>query len=433
MEENEKNLAVDEKRIEDIIEEINIAILNDKDHIAIDDGRSVISINISRHLDKKDKYDVEFGGKKIATVKKGEKIPSDSLKKEIQRYQSSFSFDKANNGLGRNTTEKERANPESLKLEAELKQAMKEGRVTKLRGGREITAAGEDISLMMKRMFGERAHEIYRVRDKSDSHKFKYIGKSNSGEYFEPKGSRANEGSNSRQKCWVQNSNGVFEKKTVDDMKVYGKYVMATDIADSVVTDNTRTLVGQRTPRGEYILMPALDHRIADTSSNGNVKDNLARGNSIWEIDDVILAAELGNTIRGTKKDGKLSADEVEFIRKLKKEGLADEKVKRIVNAVLIVGELKDQGLNDTSIKAILDTVDSTAKQIDELKKEDFSDKEIERVMKLVHEDKTDFKDAKREVSKDRKGEAKEESRQGKREEGGRGPWDGSPNRRNRW
>lgn len=432
MEENEKNLAIDEKRIEEIIEEINVAILNDKNHIAIDDGKSVIDINMLRHPGKKDEYDVEFGGKKIATVKKGEKVPSDSLKREIQRYQSSFNFNKANNELERNTTEKERSNPESLKLEAELKLAIKEGRATKLREGREITAAGEDISLMMKRMFGERAHETYRVKDKNDSHKFKYIGKSNSGEYFEPKGSRANEGTNSRQMCWIQNKDGSFERKAVDDMKVFGKYVIATDIADNVMSDDTRTLIGQRTPRGEYILMPALDYRIGDTSSNSNVKDSLARGNSIWEIDDVILAAKLGDTIRGTKKDGKLSADEVEFIRKLKKEGLADERVEKVVNAVLIVGELKDQGLNDASIKAILDTVDSTAKQIDELKKEDFSDKEIRQVMKLVHEDNTNFKDAKREVSENREGDIKE-TRQDKREEGGRGPWDGSPNRRNRW
>lgn len=430
MEENERNLAVDEKRVEDIIEEINIAILNDKDYIEIDDGRSVISINISKNSEKEDEHDIEFGGKKIATVKKGEKVPSDILKREIQRYQSSFSFDKVNNGLGRNATEKERDNPESLKLEIELNQAIKEGRATKLREGREITAAGEDVSLMLKRMTGERGHEIYRVRDKNDSHKFKYIAKDNSGEYFEPRGSRASEGTNPRQMCWIQNTNGTFERKPVDDMKVFGKYVIATDI--NVTTDSTRTLVGQRTPKGEYILMPALDHRVANTSSNINIKDNLSRGNSIWEIEDVIEAANLGEKIREIKKDGKLSADEVEFINKLKKEGLKNEKIIKILDIAEVADELREQGLNDASIKAILDTVDSTAEQIDELKKENFSDKEISQVMKLVHEDRVKFKDAKRKVSEDRR-DIRDEKSQNKREEGGRGPWDGSPNRRNRW
>lgn len=431
MEENEKNLAVDEKRIEDIAEKISIAILNGKRSVTIEDGKSIIPINILESLEEKDGYDIELGGKKIATVKKGEKVPSDTVKSELAKYKNRFDFSRMDENLGRTPTESERSNRQSLELENELKLAIKEGRAEKLRDGREITAAGEDLSLMMKRMFGERAHNAYRVRDKNDPHKFKYIGVDNNGKYFEPKGSRANEGSNSRQMCWIQNKDGSFERKTVDDMKVFGKYVIATDIADSAATDDTRTLVGQRTPRGEYILMPALDYRIGDTSGNSNVKDNLSRGNSIWEIDDVILAANLGNTIRGTKKDGKLSAEEVEFIRKLKKEGVADEKIRRIVDAVLIVGELKDQGLKDASIKAILDTVESTAEQIDELKKEDFSDKEIRQVMKLVHEG-AKFKEAKTEVSKDRKGKP-EESSKNKRAEGGMGPWDGSPNKRNRW
>ena len=375
MEENsskgEKNLALDKKREKQIEEDINIAILNGKDHIAIEDGKSVINIEIKESSKGDNNYDIEFGERKIATVRKGEKVPSEKIRREIERYQNRFNFDKVNKELNRQPTEKERSNPESLKIEAELKQAIKEGRAEKLRVGREITTAGEDLSLMLNRMFGERAHQAYRVRDKKDSHKFKYIGVGNDGNYFEPKGSRTNEGTNPKQKCWVQNTNGTFERKAVDDMKVFGKYVIATDISDNPATDDTKTLIGQRTPRGEYILMPALDYRIADTSKNSFIKDNLARGNSVWDIEDIALAAELGDTIRGTKKDGKLSAEEVEFIMKLKKEGVADEKVRRIVDALLIVGELKDQGLNDLSIKAILDTVDSTAKQIDELKKEE--------------------------------------------------------------
>lgn len=392
MEENERDLAAFEKEIQKISEKINTAVLNGKDYITVEDGKSIIRVEIKKSLEEKNSYDIKFGGKKIATVKKGEKVPSDKVKSEIVRYQNRFNISK----LGRNPTEKEKSNPKSLSLEEELKQAIAEGRVEKLRFGREITSAGEDLSIIMKRMFGERAHEAYRVKDKGDSHKFKYIGIGNDGKYFEPSGSRANEGTNAKQQCWIQNNNGSFEKKTVDDMMVFGKYVMATDI--NVTTDSTRTLIGQRTPRGEYILMPVLDNRISNASSNSYIKDNLARGNSIWEIDDIILAAELGEKIRGTKRDGKLSANEVEFIRKLKKEGVTDEKVRNIVDAILIIGDLKEQELNDVSIKELLNSLELTTKELEELKREDFSDKEIKEVMDLVHNGKKDFDSAKKEV-----------------------------------
>lgn len=413
---NEKDLAIEEKRIEDIVEKINIAMLNGKEEVVLEDGSSYVKINILESTEK-GTYDIEFGGKKIATVKKGEKVSSDKIKSEMLKYRKSFALNDIDSKIGRTTTAQEKSDSQSLKLEAALVKAKKEGRADKLRVGREITAAGEDLSLLMKRMFGRGAHEIYRVRDENDSHKFTYICKGNDGKYFEPKGSRSNEGTNARQMCWIQNTDGSFEKKTVDDMKVFGKYVIATDI--NTVTDSTRTLVGQRTPRGEYILMSALDHRIADTSSNANVKDNLARGNSIWEIEDVILAAELGRTIREIRQDGKLSADEVEIIKKLKKEGIADEKVRRIIMSMSADGELNDKGLNDASIKAILDTVESTAEQIEELKKEDFSDNEIKDVMELVHREKVDFEDAKEKISKERD-EYEDQKVRGIRDEG---PW----------
>ena len=420
-----KDLALDEKKADEIAKKIEEAILNDKKEIIIGDGISIIPVRILNNQEDNEKYDIEFGGTKIATVKKGEKIPSDAIKKQMERYADSFNFD----NVGRTPTENEKADSESLKLEAELNKAIAEGRAEELRMGREITAAGEDLSIMLKRMFGDRVEKGYRVREKNDSHKFKYIALGNDGKYFEPRGSRANEGTNSRQMCWVLNRDGSFVRKAVDDMKVFGKYAIATDIADNVLSDDTKTLVGQRTPRGEYILIPALDYRIGDTSSNSFIKDTLSRGNSIWEIDEVILAANLGQTIRGTKKDGRLSAEEVEFILKLKREGVADDKVKKIVDALLIVGELKDQGLKDTSIKAILDTVNSTAEQLDELQKANFSKEEIGEVMKLVHQGEMKFNDAKRMIERNREDKTRKrgEKTRGERPEGHErpeGPWD---------
>lgn len=143
MEENssksEKNLALDKKRAEEIREEINIAILNGKETVVIGDGKSFININIKKSSKKQESYDVRFGGKKIATVKKGEKIPSDKIIEAISRYQERFDFDKMNKELGRTPTEAERAEQKSLELEKELNQAKKQGHAQKLRDGREMT------------------------------------------------------------------------------------------------------------------------------------------------------------------------------------------------------------------------------------------------------------------------------------------------------
>ena len=423
MEENEsrtgKDLALDEKITNEIIEEINVALLNDKNSVILSDGRSFIKIGLMHDEGKNQKgdYKIQVGGKTIATVKNGKPIPSEAIRKALEQYQNRFEFDKYTT-LGRIPTEQEKSNPKSIKLEQELNVAKKEGRDMPLRSGREVTTAGEDLSLLMHKMFGERAHEVTRVRDKKDSHQFKYIAKNTSGKYFEPAGSRRNEGTNSTQPCWILNKDGTLEKKPVDDMKVFGKYVLATDIAENPATDDTRTLVGQRTPRGEYVLIPALDYINADTSDNTKIKEGLSRGESVWDIEDVVLAAELGNTIRGTKLDGKLSVEEVEFIKKLKKEGLADERVRRIVNAVLIVGQLKDSDLDDISITAILNKTDTIAKQIEEMKKEGFTVAEIKEVMHEIHEGKTTFEDAKEDIL-DEKGDKEKVS--GEIPEG---PWD---------
>lgn len=412
-----KDLALEEKHTKEIEETINTALLNNKERVILSDGTSFIPIRILDAKDDESKK-IEFGGKVIATVKKGEKVPADSLKKQIQRYQSRFNFNKLNKDLGRVPLEKERQNKESLKLEAELKRAIESGNATKLRTAREITD-GENLSLMFHRMFGERTHEIYRVRDSKDSHKFKYIGKNSEGKFIEPRGKRANEGDNPTQNCWVQNNDGTFEKKPVDDMKVFGRYALATDLPESTISEHTRTLVGVRTPKGEYIFMPALDNRIIDASQNKILRDNLTRGNSVWDIEDIVLAANLSKTIYGTKKDGKLSVEEVEFVRKLQKEGLKDEKVKKVVDLVLIVGELEDQDLKEISIKNLLNSLEKTKKMIETLKRENYTQNEIKEIISSVHKDDVSFEEAKSEVDKEKAGEG--QKIRGERPEG---PWD---------
>ena len=128
---NEKNLAMDKNKEEIIAEKIRIAMLNDKKEITIEDGKSIIPVRILENQEDNETYDIEFGGTKIATVKRGEKVPTDTIKEQIDRYKNRFNFDRKNRELGRNPTENEKANSKSLELEAELKKAIAEGRAEK--------------------------------------------------------------------------------------------------------------------------------------------------------------------------------------------------------------------------------------------------------------------------------------------------------------
>lgn len=145
---------------------------------------------------------------------------------------------------------------------------------------------------------------------------------------------------------------------------------------------------------GEYIFMPVLDNRIKDGPQNNLMKQNFTRSQSVLQIEDIIMASNLASRIYGIKKDGKITAEEVEFVQKLKEEGLSDEKIRRIVDFIVIAAELKIQGLRDTHIKAILDSVETVAEQINELKNNKLSEQEIKSTMEKVWAGEMEFKDA---------------------------------------
>jgi len=427
MEENnsvsEKDLAKEKRIIAHILDQIDTSILNGKEEITLSSGSSFIPIKLLKD-NEVDGVSIEFGGTKIATIKKGEdtKKINAALKREIKRYRDSFNFNRINGlNLDRQPTAKEQTNMKSLKLEAELKTALSEGRATALRTGREITD-GESLGLMFERMFGVETHEVYRVKDKNNPHGFKYICKDISGEYVEPMGNSSREGKNPNQKCWVQDTNGKLERKTVDHMITFGRYALATDIQESAASEHTRTLIGVRCPGEGYIFMPALDNRIINTPQNGVIKENLTRANSILDIEDVVIAANLGNTIYGTKKDGKLTVEEIEFIKKLQSEGIQDEKIAKIIDMIVITSELKIQGLRDTHIKAILDSVETVAEQIEELREEDYKDEEIKEAMESVYYGERTFEEAKDSLEGSKE-EREEEDRFPVRGEIPEGPW----------
>ena len=121
VEENEKDLAINQKKIEDIAEKINIAILNGKTEVILDDGSSYVKVEMLESSEK-GKYDIQIGGKKITTVKKGEKVPSNKIKSEILIYRNNFDLRGINSEIGRTTTAQEKADSRSLELEKDLKQ-----------------------------------------------------------------------------------------------------------------------------------------------------------------------------------------------------------------------------------------------------------------------------------------------------------------------
>lgn len=389
-----QDLAKDEKIAQYIVEEIERARFEGRENVVLLNGAAFIPIAIIN--DKAGKKKIEFGGNVIAEVEKGQAVPTDTVVREMQKYKRCFDFEIATI-LDREPTAKEMSHERSLKLEAELKKAKEEGRAHALRMDREITD-GESGSLMFHRMFGERMHEVYRVKDPDDPHKYKYIGIDEKGEYSEPNGSTGNEGTNPTQLCWIQNEDGSFEKKTVDDIRLFGRYAIATDVPENAASEHTRTLVGTRTPSGEYIFMPMLDERIKDTLGNDTFKDNMTRANSILEQENVILAANLARTIIGTKLDGKLTVEEVEFIRKLQKEGLEDDQIRKVVDIVLIVGELDENGLKDLSITVLLNSLETVKEQLEQLKSQDYREKDIKEILGNVNKKKMSFEDAKKQV-----------------------------------
>lgn len=253
----------------------------------------------------------------------------------------------------------------------ELETAIKENRAVPLRMDREITE-GESMHMMMQRMFGVDCHQMWRIKGKG-THDFKYIGIDDSGKVVEPNGSTSREGSNPNQKVIVMKKDGTFVEKTVDHMIIKGRFAIYTDIPDGELSDRTAIGIAIRGPGERYLAIEGLDSRNNEASNDSIIKESMTRAKSIYEVDDVARASKLAEKVSSLNWDGKITAEEVELVKKLTQEGIPENGIVSILN---FVHELKELGLNNTQIKAIIDTADSITEQIEELERNNISNKE---------------------------------------------------------
>lgn len=380
------DLAI-EQAFEQMIEnEINIAIKNNKTEATIklnDGGKAVITIKIEKAT-KPEAYRIYMQGHHFASIDMNGEYNYRMKLKDIEKATPEISITKAIAAYNARTRQEKLGDgSDSAKLQKELEKAKKEGRAEPIRTGREITS-GESLSELTNRMFGEKMHEVYRIRGE-DAHSFKYVGLNNAGKYVEFGGSTKHEGTNPDQKVYILTTTGKLEEKTVDHLTTNGKYAIATDIPDSAIADRTRTLVGNRLPSGRYLFIEALDSRNASASNNKFVKDFLTRGESQYRMEDVANDLELAQKIRALNLDGSVTAEELELVIKLKEEGYDGDQINVIIN---LVHESKESEIDFTKIRAILDSTETTANQIEEMEKAHMTEEQQLEIFSRMYDSK---------------------------------------------
>lgn len=389
MEENESKQGQDyaqDLKIQSKIEEaIELAILQNKETVSLDDGRSIIVLKIVMGKER-GTYDVFFADRNLVTVKRDNmgKLNFQGYKLDLSKLQNRYNAEKMRIILietqreKRSITrqvEKGRENrdilpkekqPDALRIEMEKKIA--NGQAKPMEIDRE-TSSTENMRMFIKRAWGVSAKEVYRVQGK-DPHSFKYVVKTGNTKkpYEEIDLSHQREGRNSMQQITVM-ENGQFKKRTVSSLLLKGDYGIATAIPTSVASDNKTTYLVARTPKGKYIGIAAGEKQGVNrnTSSNRTQKDFMSRENSVYDLEDVIMAAELGEKIYGLNKDGKLTTEEVELVRRLKEErGMTDTEVVNTINAV---GLLRKMGYDTSEIRRMMENANDAPKNKEETKK----------------------------------------------------------------
>lgn len=333
--------------------------------ITLKEGKATINIKIEKGSEPGD-YTIYMQGYPIANRKSNGKDVNYSYTRNLRYvddFITEFNIEEAIRVHNKKMQEK---NDSSAKLQKELEQAIKDGKAEPIRTGREITS-GEPLSELTNRMFGDKMHEVYRIRG-NDAHSFKYVGLNNAGKYVEFGGSTKHEGTNPDQKVFILTTAGKLEEKTVDHLTTNGKYAIATDIPDSAIADRTRTLVGNRLPSGRYLFIEALDSRNASASNNEFVKEILTRGESQYDMEVLIDVMELSPKIEALNSDGVIQSEEIELALKLRNEGYNDDEITTVINYIHSSDsvDINSKELDNTKIRAILDSTETTAEQIKE-------------------------------------------------------------------
>lgn len=397
MEENEskqgKDLAQEQKKQDKIKEAIKLALLNNKRKVSLDDGKSTINLELMKIDTDGDEANAERFSvwidedTKMADVAKSKKgIRFDYYNSELaKRIPSNFDIARARivaeeeqreDIKMRKSIEKGNA-PESISSDStkqqeamayQIERGLATGKVTEMEVNREFSES-ENMRMFVKRAWGISPKDIYRVPGKK-SYDFKYVAKTTSGKYQEIPLSTQSEGKNTRQSIFVMD-NGVLKEKKVDSLLLKGRYGIATDLPESATSQNTKTYLVSRTPSGQYIAIAAGQKSGVNRNTSGDVlqKSMMARGRSVYELEDIIDAAKMAEQIYALNKDGKLTTREVEMVKKFKIDRNMDDK--EVFDAVALVADLKDMGYECNEIKTILsarskEEIMKLAKEVDD-------------------------------------------------------------------
>lgn len=401
MEENEskqgKDLAQEQKRQDKIKEAIKLALLNNKRKVSLDDGKSTINLELMKIDTDGDEANAERFSvwidkdTKMADVSKSKKgIKFEYYNSELaKRIPSNFDIARARivaeeeqreDIKMRKSIEKGNA-PESISSDStkqqeamayQIERGLATGKVTEMEVNREFSES-ENMRMFVKRAWGISPKNIYRVPGKK-SYDFKYVAKTTSGKYKEIPLSTQSEGKNTRQSIFVMD-NGVLKEKKVDSLLLKGRYGIATDLPESATSQNTKTYLVSRTPSGQYIAIAAGQKSGVNRNMSGDEiqKRMMARGRSVYELEDIIEATKLAEQIYALNKDGKLTTREVEMVKKFKIDRNMDDK--EVFDAVTLVADLKDMGYECNEIKTILsarskEEIMKLAKEVDDHSRE---------------------------------------------------------------
>lgn len=401
MEENEskqgKDLAQEQKKQDKIKEAIKLALLNNKRKVSLDDGKSTINLELMKIDTDGDEANAERFSvwidedTKMADVSKSKKgIKFDYYNSELaKRIPSNFDIVRARivaeeeqreDIKMRKSIEKGNA-PESISSDStkqqealayQIERGLATGKVTEMEVNREFSES-ENMRMFVKRAWGISPKDIYRVPGKK-SYDFKYVAKTTSGKYQEIPLSTQSEGKNTRQSIFVMD-NGVLKEKKVDSLLLKGRYGIATDLPESATSQNTKTYLVSRTPSGQYIAIAAGQKSGVNRNMSGDEiqKRMMARGRSVYELEDIIEATKLAEQIYALNKDGKLTTREVEMVKKFKIDRNMDDK--EVFDAVTLVADLKDMGYECNEIKTILsarskEEIMKLAKEVDDHSRE---------------------------------------------------------------
>ena len=354
---------------------VNVKLLESIDeykekHVFYTDDKSIYGVVLENKKTKSRKIDIDFDEKKIHAKMDEHRRKERDLDRDINK----------NRVDGK----------DSEALQKQVENGLKNGRATEMETDREISES-ENMRMFVKRAWRIDANKIYRVKGK-DPHDFKYVAKTNSGKYEEIDLSTQREGRNTRQSIWLM-ENGQLKEKKVDSLLLRGRYGIATDIPESVTSQNTRSYLVTREPGGRYIAIAASQKRGVhrNTSDDKLQKSYGARARSVYELGDIIDAAQIAEQIYALNKDGKLTTKEAEMVKEFKIDKNMDDK--EIFEAVTLVVELKDMGYECDEMKRILsardkDEIVKLAKEVDEHYKEnDSSSDKVKKVDEDIEED----------------------------------------------